>query len=299
MSIEQTPPSPKLLTISLPKAPSSTCVIPASFELESVEEDQVPRAASATSDSTFCIASKDACDGNDAEEGGDLTHNSEPGSTDATFCVASNDASDLDAMDSTFSKDGRGYEAAKAPLPTTFSVLSSLGSYSPLAVTTSKPAVQQESRVPLSYANFVDIPADLAKPSHDASMPSSVENSFVDDGAGTGSNQAFGLNSTVVLSRPTFNVFASSNADEDDKRRTFVIPSIDDNKENATTAKAPAPVAMVSPMTSSVVDKAKKVKKALSRPMASTSNLRAILDIRPAAPKFRLAEVFLKPRLVF
>ena len=93
------------------------------------------------------------------------------------------------------------------------------------------------------------------------------------------SNNA-GLNSTVVLS-----------TDDEGRGKTFVVPSIvgGDDKENVMTSKFLAPIAKVSPMTSHDVAKAKNVMKktTLNRPIASTSNLRSILDLKPAAQKTR------------
>jgi hypothetical protein len=117
-------------------------------------------------------------------------------------------------------------------------------------------------------------------PIADIDVPTSEENSFVDQ------DQPASLNTTIVLSKPSV-------LTDDDRRLNFVLTSVDENKENVSSPKPSAPIAMVSPMTSNVVANAfaktkKALKKTLNHPVASTSNLRAAVDLKPSVPKPRL-----------
>ena len=250
----QTPPSPKLSTILFPKlTSSSTSSISSTYSIEAIEEDTQPQVL-VSADATFCVSSKDDVDDEK------IIQEPESSALESTFVVPSK----------------------------TFSVLPSLRHHSLAA----GPVLKLTENEPLSYSQFVNIPTNLVAADHVASnsmssflsphadvadVPSTMEISLVQEEEE--SNNA-GLNSTVVLS-----------TDDEGRGKTFVVPSIvgGDDKENVMTSKFLAPIAKVSPMTSYDVAKAKNVMKktTLNRPIASTSNLRSILDLKPAAQKTR------------
>jgi hypothetical protein len=240
-------------------------------------------------------------------------------SCDATFCLPSHDVEDNSSqLSATFSVSTTRDVANTTP---TFSVLSSIDEYSrpkpatlsssidnpvfslyqPTLPTTTKPTI-------LSYRQFVDIPkwsTDIASPNlltnniASNNVTPNYESSSMDSTYVEESNNAF--DATIVVSNPSASlnstVVLSRDDDTEDRRRTFLVPTVDENKENVITIKASAPIAMVSPMTSHVnvgqnvaggIVKAKKsLKKAFHHPIASTSNLRAVLDLKPSGHKSR------------
>ena len=299
INADQTPPSPKLSTISFPK----TSVIAATpFSLESVVEESSPSP-------NIDVAS---------------TQNDVEMSSDATFCLSSQDVEDNSShLSTTFSVSTRDVSNATP----TFSVLSSVDEFSrpkPAELNSSvdnSVLSRHQQMLPtkptaLSYQQFVDIPkwttgvttpnltsnntsssSNNVTPNYESS---SMETSYVEE-----SNNAF--DATIVLGNPSSmlnsTVVLSKDDETENKRRTFLVPTINENKENVITTKASAPIAMVSPMTShanigqsvagGIVKAKKSLKKAFHHPIASTSNLRAVLDLKPSGHKSRFVFFFL------
>jgi hypothetical protein len=269
INADQTPPSPKLSTISFPKMTSNP------FSLESVDQE-LPLPEQTPADATFCFAASET----DCSPPKMSTNNS-------TFCLSTETEENTP---STFL--GLDKLVPTSTFVDSFPIQSS-------AMTSSNPKS--------SYAQFLDIPQELSTglpmtSEINVDSASSVECSFANESP----NPSPALDATINLnddhSTHSANskldstiIISKGNADIEARRLTFLIPTIDDSKENVKKVVAP-PIAMVSPMTSQGAAggvKAKKsLKKAFQMPFASTSNLRSMLDLKPTAQKSRFVTFF-------
>ena len=288
INADQTPPSPKLSTISFPKM-STVPAYPFSFESVD-EESSSPKQTPANA--TICLSVSD----NECSPPKMSTNNS-------TFCLSTETEENIPSTMSTFEKIFPESE------PENVSISSAVDSFPIQTLTmTTNPM--------FSYAQFLDIPQELSTGlpmtrNANVDSTSSLKSSFANESP----NPPSALNATMTLDTPSVgskldstNVLSKGNADIEARRLTFLIPTVDENKESQKKMVAP-PIAMVSPMTSHVVStsqgaaggvKAKKsLKQAFQMPFASTSNLRSMLDLKPAAQKSRFVTFFLHYLVLF
>ena len=251
----------------------------------SVSDNECSPPKMSTNNATFCLSTE-------TEENIPstmLTNNS-------TFCLATETEENIPSTMSTFEKIFPELEAENV------SISSAVDSF-PIQTST------MTTNPTFSYAQFLDIPQELSTGlpmtrNANVDSTSSLESSFANESP----NPPSTLDATMTLDTPSVGskldstiVQSKGNADIEARRLTFLIPTIDENKEIQKKMVAP-PIAMVSPMTSHVVStsqgaaggvKAKKsLKKAFQMPFASTSNLRSMLDLKPAAQKSRFVTFF-------
>ena len=279
LNANQTPPSPKLSTVSLQKIAATA------FTVE--ETSSSPKLPS--TNSTFCLSTVE-------------TSPQKLSTCNATFNLSPAAESSYSAKP--FSIHDYGLSEAKL---TKFSELSkNLPSHSDMSTNKTvfrlsadfQTKISPLKEIPvktLSYAQFIDIPLKLSTGIVSATAPrvddeetSPMETSYsVDEASAFDATIVLGpsaapahefmptnapspFDSTIILSKndaqspfdstiilsahetPLDSTMVLSKSDED-RRRTFLVPTIAaENKENFSTNKMPAPIAMVSPMTSLV-----------------------------------------------